>query len=70
MSREAEAQRNRDLMPETARTVDQFRAVFGAGCRFPYLEEGDEVRGKPAPPARAMNADQWLHYVKTGEMPC
>jgi hypothetical protein len=70
MSREAETQRNRELMPETARIVAEFRAAFGGGLRCPYLEEGAEVRGKPAPPARAMNADQWLHYVKTGEMPC
>lgn len=70
MSREQEAQRNREVMPETARIVDEFRATFGAGTRFPWLQEGAQERGRALPEHRAMNADQWLHYVKTGELPC
>lgn len=69
MSRDEQAARNRELMPETARTVDAWRAAFGPGTRFPWLQEGGEVRGKPMPAARTMNADQWLRYVKTGERP-
>ena len=56
-------------MPETARKVDAWRAAFGPGTRFPWLQEGAEVRGKEPAPVRSMNADQWLHYVRTGELP-
>lgn len=69
MSRAEEAQRNRALMPETARLVDAWRAVFGPRTRFPWLLEGAQVRGTESPQARSMNADQWLRYVKTGQMP-
>lgn len=63
-----EARRNRELMPETARTIDAFRA-FDPRCRVVHAQEGAQERGQPSPPARAMNADQWLRYVKTGELP-
>ena len=56
-------------MPETAQTVDEWRAVFGPGTTFTHVWEGDIERGKPSPPVRAMDADQWLRYIKTGEVP-
>lgn len=68
--RQQEAQRNRDAMPETARIVDRFRRTFGAATRFPWVREGELEMGKLPPVQRSMNADQWLHYVKTGERPC
>jgi hypothetical protein len=57
-------------MPETARLVDRWRRTFGAGTRFPWMREGAEERGKLLPVQRSMDANQWLHYVKTGERPC
>lgn len=60
---------NRARMPGTAAEVDQFRARFGPDARVTYAREGDLVVGKPSPPQRTMNADQWLHYLATGELP-
>lgn len=64
------ARRNRELMPVTARIVDRLRSVFGPVV-VRYAREGDLEVGVPyAPdPARTMNGDQWLHYLKTGEAP-
>jgi hypothetical protein len=70
MGRDDAAKRNRELMPETAEHIDAFRAAFGAGVTVLYAIEGDQVRGTPPGPVRAMNVDQWLHFVKTGEKPC
>lgn len=69
--RQQQAASNRELMPEIARVVDRFRRVFGAGCLVRYAREGALERGaKPEwPAARTMDADQWLRYVKTGEVP-
>lgn len=67
MSRSAEAQRNRELMPETARIVASFRRVFGADVRVVWVMEGEIERGRPSVPARSLQADQWLRYVETGE---
>jgi hypothetical protein len=57
-------------MPEWAERAAVLRQVFGPGLRIDYAFEDDQVRGKPHAEARTMNADQWLHYVKTGEKPC
>jgi hypothetical protein len=70
MTRSATADRNREAMPETARIVDAFKRTFGAGTRFPWVQEGAEERGKRLPVERSMDANQWVHYVKTGELPC
>lgn len=67
--RQQEAKRNRGLMPETAKVVDRWRRTFGAGTRFPWVREGDQERGARSTVERSMNADQWLHYVATGETP-
>lgn len=56
-------------MPETAQMVDEWRAVFGPNTTFTRVREGDIERGKPSAPVRTMDADQWLRYVKTGEVP-
>lgn len=37
---------NRSRFPETARVVDQFRAVFGPEVRCVWCEENGESRGK------------------------
>lgn len=70
MSRTETAKGNRAAMPETARLVDAFRRAFGADVRVLHATEGDQVRGSPSPPARAMTSDQWLHYLRTGKRPC
>ena len=69
MSRQAIAKSNREAMPETARWVDAWRAVFGPDLRVLYAREGELERGTPSPAARSMDADQWLQYVRTGVMP-
>jgi hypothetical protein len=65
-----QARANREAMPMTARIVADFKRRFGADCRVAYVQEGDQERGKRLPVERSMNADQWLHYVMTGELPC
>lgn len=68
--RQQEAQRNRESMPETARIVDRYRRTFGPATKIAWVQEGGREQGNQLPVERSMNADQWLHYVKTGEMPC
>lgn len=67
---EEAAKRNRERMPGTARIIDEWRAKFGPVVVRHASEPGAEV-GKPTvtDPARTMNADQWLRFVKTGELP-
>lgn len=69
MDRAEQARRNRARMPETARVIDEFRGVFGPMTRTVYAEEGGHVVGRKRPPERCMNADQWLHFLRTGELP-
>ncbi len=67
MSREAAAA-NRARMPGTAAEVDAFRAVFGQGCKVLHAIEGELEVGQKQE-LRTMNANQWLHYIRTGERP-
>jgi hypothetical protein len=69
MDREEQRKRNRERMPETAAIVDEWRLHF-PGATFDWVCEGGIEQGTPHPTVRTMNADQWLHYVKTGEKPC
>lgn len=69
MSRDAQAAANRALMPETARIVDAYRAAFGKKVRVIWAEEGGRTVGARFPVPRWMTADQWIHYVETGERP-
>lgn len=46
MSREEEAKRNRERMPETAALVDAWRAVFGPGLRLLWARENGIEVGK------------------------
>lgn len=69
MKREEQAQRNRERMPETAERVGEWRRRF-PGARVAWVHEGGIEVGTKLPEGRAMNVDQWLHYVKTGELPC
>ncbi len=67
--RAAIAAANRAAMPETAATVDAFRQVFGA-VRVAWAEEGGQRVGRaPELNPRSMNADEWAHYIKTGQRP-
>lgn len=43
------AAKNRAQMPLTAAVMDEFRAIFGPGCRLVHAVEGSEVRGAPGP---------------------
>lgn len=70
MSNHDQAQANRAAMPETARIVAAFKRQFGVDTRIAWVQEGEQERGKRLPVQRAMDVDQWLHYVKTGERPC
>jgi hypothetical protein len=55
-------------MPGTAAEVDAWRAVFGRGVNVIHaVENGIEVGTKVQ--QRTMNADEWLHYVRTGRRP-
>lgn len=68
--RQEEAERNRALMPEFASFVDALRR-WAPGSIVVWAEEGG-VRLGAQPPwdeARSMNADEWLHWTKTGELP-
>lgn len=67
MSRETAAA-NRARMPGTAAEVDAWRAVFGKGVKVMHAIEGDLEVGQRQE-QQTMNADQWLHYIKTGERP-
>jgi hypothetical protein len=69
MSAKAKASDNRARMPGTAREVDAFRAKFGSGVRVLHAKEGEQEVGTRPDHGRTMNADQWLHYIKTGERP-
>lgn len=62
---------NRARMPETARTVDEFREAFGPGCRVLWAREGETYFEASAAvgPQRSMNVDQWQRFVETGELP-
>lgn len=68
---EERAKRNRERMPGTADIVDHWRSRFGQACVVRYALEGELEVGRrvTSDPARTMNASQWLHYVKTGEVP-
>jgi len=70
-TREERAARNRALMPLSAAIADEWRRVFGPECVFRYVCEGEYEGGRrpETNPARTMNATQWLHYIKTGEVP-
>lgn len=70
MSKSETAKGNRAAMPQTARLVDAYRNAFGPGLRVVHAVEGGIELGRPSAPARAMTADQWLHYLRTGELPC
>ena len=70
MKRSDTAQQNRAAMPHTARLVDAYRNAFGPGLRVVHAVESGIELGRPSTPARAMTADQWLHYLRTGELPC
>jgi hypothetical protein len=48
--REERMRRNRELMPETAKVVDAFRAAFGPGVVLTYAKEGDLELGKRGAP--------------------
>ena len=69
MSREHQAAENRARMPETAKTVDAFRAAFGKAVLVVWAEEGGSTVGERRPVPRSMSVDQWTHYIKTGEQP-
>ena len=69
MSAQAKARDNRARMPGTAREIDAFRAKFGSGVRVLHAKEGGLEVGTRPDHGRTMNADQWLHYIKTGERP-
>ena len=43
--REAAAKRNRELMPETAAIVDEYRRVFGNGIKLKWAVENDRTVG-------------------------
>jgi hypothetical protein len=60
---------NRERMPGTAAIVDAFRAKFGAAVKVLHAKEGGQEVGAAPDLGRSMNADQWLHYIKTGERP-
>lgn len=49
VSREAVAARNRARFPESARFVDDLRAVFGPGVRLVYASENGNTIGEPGP---------------------
>lgn len=53
----------------TARIVDEWRAVFGADTRFPWVREGEVELGTRTAVGRSMDADQWLRFVRTGLLP-
>jgi hypothetical protein len=63
MSIEEQRKRNRELMPNVAKMMDEWRAVF-PGCRLIYakdLETGHEV-GTPTPTDRMV---RWQSYEQT-----
>jgi hypothetical protein len=68
MSAKAKAD-NRARMPGTAAIVDALRAEFGPDVKVLHAKEGGREVGAAPALGRSMNADQWLHYIKTGERP-
>ncbi len=64
------ARRNRERMPEIARLVDRLRSMFGP-VAVRYAREGEVEVGRrvETDPARTMTGSEWLHWVKTGEVP-
>lgn len=63
------AQRNREQMPLTARAVDRLRSIFGTGCTVIHAWEGERAVGVEPRGQRSMNVDQWLVFVRSGEVP-
>lgn len=49
---------NRARFPVNAAVLDQFRAVFGPGCRWVYLYDEQGAIGKPGPPGVPLS--DWL----------
>lgn len=47
MNKDEQRKKNREAMPETAKIVDDFRALFGEDTKLVYAEEnGKVVRSK------------------------
>jgi hypothetical protein len=65
----SEALRNRELMPITAATRDEFKRVFGPLTKLIWAEEGGREVGARRPVERSLDADEWLRYLKTGLRP-
>lgn len=38
--------RNRERFPQMSAVIDEFRAVFGEGCKVMYVREGDQEAGE------------------------
>lgn len=45
---EEERRRNRERFPEMTKVIDEFRAVFGEGCKVMYVKEGESEAGEPS----------------------
>lgn len=43
---EEERRKNRGRFPEMSKVIDEFRAVFGEGCKVMYVKEGDQEAGQ------------------------
>lgn len=65
--REKAAAANRAALLLFSAWVDRF-GVFGP-LRVLWAKEGGKELGREPVYGRTMNADQWLHYVSTGEKP-
>lgn len=43
---EEQRRRNRERFPEMSRVIDEFRRVFGEGCKVMYVKEGEFEAGE------------------------
>jgi len=64
-----DAKRNRELMPQTAVIRDEFKRVFGPLTRLTWASENGREVGHRRAAERSMDADAWIHYLKTGVLP-
>lgn len=47
IEQEEQRRRNREMFPEMSKVIDEFRAVFGEGCKVMYVKEGEREAGSP-----------------------
>lgn len=47
IEQDEQRRRNREMFPEMSKVIDEFRAVFGEGCKVMYVKEGEREAGSP-----------------------